>query len=161
MADYKIQLDSLLESNQSELFLWSIGSTRLVDSFYLFAVSPLAFVGFAFNTFAFIILLRGKERHTDLLHKYLFVYVLNNALMCLLTSLDWLSMSPRYSPWFFSVFARIHRCILLTMFFIILLTINRALEVLIICQRLANFRAVFRRIGILSWPRTYALIVVA
>ena len=161
MANYTLQLDLILQSNQSELFYAIIGSTPWIDSFYLFAVSPLAFASFAFNTFAFVILLRsnGPDHTTDLLQKYLVVYVLNNAILCLVMSLAWLGMSPRYSPWFYSVFARIHRCILLEMLNLTLLTINRALEVLIICQRLANFRDIYKRIGSLSWTRTYAVIV--
>ena len=151
----------MLSSNESELFYSMIGSTYLIDSLFLFVVSPSAFVGLLVNMLALGVLLRSRDRNFDLLHKYLVVYVFNNILLCTIISLSFVSFSPRFVPWFFGMFARIHKCILLDMVALNFLTLNRTLEVLILCQRLANFKAVFRRIGRANWSKTYVLIVIA
>ena len=157
--NYTLQLDFLLQSNQSERFYAMMGSTPLVDFTVIFVLSPSAAICLVVNSFVFIVLLRSKVHYVDLLNKYLLFYLFNNLIFCLLVSLTFVSMSPRYFPWFYNIFAHIHRCILLDIGSSILLTINRALEILIICQRLANFKAAFKRIERISWNRTYGLIV--
>ena len=160
MNDYEYQLELLLSSNQSELFYRMLGSTPFVDLFSFGVVSLLAFVSFAVSTFCFVVLLRNKHRHKDLLHKYLLAYVLNNITMSLILSLTFVSFSTRHFPWFYSMFARIHRCIMLKMAAPICLTINRAVEILVICNMLGNFKLVFRQIGNFSWHITFALILI-
>ena len=160
MTDYEYQLDSLVRSNQSELFYSMIGSTPLVDLFFIYVVSPLAFVSFAISTFCFVVFLRNKDRNNDLQHKYLLAYVFNNINLCLILSLIFISSAPRYLPWFYSMFARIHRCIITSMIAPVFLTINRALEILIICNMLGNFKLKFKRIGNFSWTITYVIILI-
>ena len=160
--NYSLLLDSLVRSNESELFYTMLGSTRLIDSFYVFFVSPLALVGLVFNALAFGVLVRSSKerRHVDfLLYKYLLFYVFNNILLCLIISLAFMSMSPRYFPWFYSIWARIQRCIMMSSVSLTLMAINRLLELLILCQRLANFRPQFKRIGDASWTWTCVLVV--
>ena len=126
----------------------------------MFVLSPLAAIGLAINSFALAVLLRSRMHRVDLLNKYLLFYLFNNLIVCLTISVTFVSMSPRYFPWFCSTFARIHRCVVLDLVPSTFLTINRALEILIICQRLANFKASFKRIERISWKKTYGLIVI-
>ena len=70
------------------------------------------------------------------------------------------SMSPRYIPWFYSMFSRIQRCIMMSSRSLTLLTISLLLEIIILCQHLANFRRQFERIGGASLTWTYVLVVV-
>ena len=160
MTDYEYQLDLLLRSNQSELLYRMIGSTPLADLFFIGVVSPLAFISFAISTFCFVVLLRNKSRNNDVLHKYLLAYVFNNINLCIIFSLLFIGSAPRYSPWFYSMFARIHRCTFASMLVPVFITTNRAVEILIIFNMLGNFKIKFKQIGNFSWSITYVIILI-
>ena len=145
MCNYSEQLSDILNSNLSDAFYFSLGSTELLDAIYIFGISPLACVGFFFNFGSFLLLCFSKQLKNNLLYKYLIAYTFNNCGICLLLSLSVLSVSPRYYPWYLSVFSRIHKCILTKILYLTIYSVNRVLEILILLQRLANFNSFFQK----------------
>ena len=145
MCNYSEQLSDVLNSNLSDAFYLSIGSNKLLDAIYIFGISPLACIGLIFNISCFILLCFSKQLKNNLLYQYLTVYTFNNIGLCFLLSLSVLSVSPRYYPWYLSVFSRIHKCILTRFLYLAIYFSNRILEILILVQRLANFNAVFSK----------------
>ena len=143
MCNYSEQLSIILNSNLSDEFYHSLGSTALLDAIYIFGISPLACVGFIFNFGSFLLLCFSKQLKSNLLYKYLTVYTLNNCGICLLMSLSVLTLSPRYYPLYLSIYSRVQKCILLKMLYLTLYCVNRVLEILILLQRLANFNSSF------------------
>ena len=135
------ELASILRSNLSETFLLDLGSTWIVDNLNLFVISPLAFVGFVFNLLSFTLLAINKTINSVTLYRFIIAYAFNNTFICLILSSSFASLSARYfvSSLFFSTYARIHRCVLFHYVTTTLYFVGKLLEILIICDRLANF----------------------
>ena len=161
MSNYSILLEALLSrSNESEAFYAKMGSTLVLEYIFMCVISPVSVVGFALNIAALVVLQRrrrGDRPAASFLQNYLRVYVLNSAII----GLTFTGTTPRHYPWFYHWTSRVHRCVVLPLGMITFLTVNRALEILIICQRLANFKTAFQRVERVNWPRAYALILAA
>ena len=147
MADYRVALDDMLQSNLSELFYQSLGSTPLSDTLYMFVISPLAFVAFVMNMVSFVLIIGSDELKCNLIYKYLVLYAFNNSVFCLLISASFCTLAFRYFPWSFSLFSRVHRCYILNFVVISFVIVNKVLEILIICHRLSLFKAMFRKVN--------------
>jgi hypothetical protein len=126
-----------------ELLITKLGSTWLIDSVYLFFLSPVNFVGFWLNTICFLMLLfKNKQKKTNKvkLFKYLTVYALNSALTCLLHSFLFISFSPRYFPDLtFDWFPKFYRCRILSYVSISLYFFGSILDIMIALDRLSIF----------------------
>ena len=162
MSNYSILLEMLYRSNESESFYAKMGSTPVLEYVFMCGIGPAAVVGFALNLVALIVLHRRRDdQPVSFLHNYLRVYVLNSAIVCAIVGFTFTGISPRLYPWFYHWTSRVHRCVLLPLGTMSFLTVNRALEILLICQRLANFNAAFQRVERVNWTRAYALLLVA
>jgi hypothetical protein len=128
---------SYFEINYLKLYE-RMGSTWLIDSVYMFIITPLGFIGGCLNLLSFFILLKINIKQTNL-YKYLRFYSLNGSLFCFVCSLAFTSYSPRYYPYFLSYFSRIHRAFI----FIIVSTsfyfIGNILDIIIAFDRLSIF----------------------
>ena len=146
MSQIHSELDAILHSNLSELFYTHIGSTWTLDTVNLYVIEPLALIGFLFNLVCCALLALSKDLRSVGLYRYIIAYALNNTMMCFVPIFAFSSFAPRYFPLFCSTFSRVHRCLMAGYVSPTLYFVARIIEMLIVCDRLANFKPIFKRI---------------
>ena len=79
-------------TNQTDISLFNerIGSTWLLDSIYLFIITPIGFIGGILNLFSLFIMTKIKIKKTKL-YQYLKFYSLNGSLACFTCAFVFLS----------------------------------------------------------------------
>ena len=122
----------------SKEFYNKIGSNWLLDTFYMFLLTPTALIGFILSLISVYVFCKVKIRQTKLYH-YLRFYTLNSAVMSLLCCFAFTTMSPSYFPYFLSSFSKIYRCILLISPYTTLYFIGNMLDLMIALDRLSIF----------------------
>jgi hypothetical protein len=122
----------------SKEFYDKIGSNRLLDSLYIFLLTPTALIGLILNLIGFYVFCKLKTRQTKL-YIYLRLYTFNSATMSLLCCFAFTTLSPSYFPYFSSTFSKIYRCILLVSPFTTLYFIGNMLDLVIALDRLSIF----------------------
>ena len=129
-----------LTLNQTELILYyeRIGSSWLVDGIYTFLVAPFGLIGIILNLFSLFIFYSIKLKRSKL-YIYLRFYTINGSILCFLSSLWFISMSPLYSPFYLSYLWRFFRAYVFTMVFTIIYLISILLDLIIAFDRLAIF----------------------
>jgi hypothetical protein len=126
-----------------ELLVSKLGSTWLIDTVYLFFLSPANFLGFLLNIFCFWIqLLKNNQKRSCKanLFKYLTVYALNSSFTCLLHSFLFITYSPHYFPNLtFKWFPKFYRCRILSYVSVSLYFFGSILDIMIALDRLSIF----------------------
>ncbi len=97
--------------NKSEAFYLKIGSTWTLDGLYAFLLTPVSFAGLILNLTSIYLLFKINISSTRL-YKYLRMYTVNSALICLILGFSFISWSPRFFPYFTEYYAKIFRCYL-------------------------------------------------
>ena len=120
-----------------------IGSTWLLDSVYVFIITPIGLTGTILNLFSFYILQKIKIDQT-MLYKYLSFYTLNGSLICFLISLSFTCYSPRYYPDYLSYYSRLGRSFLVPLISTVLYFIGNLLDIIIALDRLSIFVKAFK-----------------
>ena len=134
------ELSSILRSNLSELFYQSIGSTWFIDTMFLYVLTPLDIISLVFNVCCCFFVATNSKGLVNLpLYRFLFAYAVNNCAIAFILMFVFCSATPRYIPFFFSIYSRIHRCVLYGYVVTTLYFVGKALEILILCERLSNF----------------------
>ena len=160
MSNVSLELQELLSSNLSELFFINIGSSWTIDAIYLFAIVPLAFIGLVFNLISCILLTLSKKLNNIGLYRYIIAYTLNNVFVCFVNLFSFCSLAPRFVHFFYSPASRLHRCFIVSYLIPTFIFVGRVIEILILCDRLANFNAKFKRIVTLVSVRTLVVFYV-
>ena len=130
-----------LSPEDMQLLFGNIHSTWLLDSLYLFVLSPLSAVGCVLNLLSAVTLskiIRNSKTLTDKtnIYKYLRIYSLNNALVSLILTLSFIGFSPHYFQFALDRAARFYRCVVInasTTFYFY----KNVLDVLIALERLS------------------------
>ena len=134
------ELDSILHSNLSELFYQSIGSTWFTDTIFLYVLTPLDIISLVFNVSCCFGVASNAKMLTNLpLYRILFAYAVNNCLVAAVIMFSFSAGAPRYIPFFFSIYSRIHRCFFVNYVLAVLYFVGKMLEILILFERLGNF----------------------
>jgi hypothetical protein len=100
-------------SDKNDVFYLRIGSTWTLDGLYIFIITPISFAGFLLNVFSVYQLQKIKISSTKL-YKYLGIYTMNSAMICLFLGFSFVSSSPRFFPYYAANFAKIFRCYMFT-----------------------------------------------
>ena len=118
-----------------------LGSTWLLDSVYLFIISPLGFVGFVLNIlFLFFLLPRMQQLNKLRLYKYLMCYSINSSVICFLLTFIFIHFSPRYFEFTFTTYvSKFYRCHLLAYVILGLCLFGYLLDIVILIDRLSLF----------------------
>lgn len=117
-----------------------LGSTWLLDSVYLFIMSPLGFVGFVLNImFLIFILARVKQANHIRLYKYLTIDSINSSVICFLLTFVFINFSPRYFEFTFNNLTKFYRCFILTYFIASLSLFSYLLDIVILIDRMSLF----------------------
>ena len=135
-----------------------IGSTLLLDSVYIFIITPIGLIGFFLNLFSFYILRKIKIDQT-MLYKYLAFYALNGSIICLLVSLTFTCYSPRYYPFYLSLTSRIIRAFIAPLISTIFYFVCNILDIFVALERLSIFVKTFRPLNKLN-PFLVCLIII-
>ena len=99
------------ESIAYEIFLNQIGSSWILDSLYLFLITPLSIVGVFLNSLTFIGLCKTSNSKGSVAYfQYLKVYTLNSIVVCALLAFSFCTRSPRYFSFSYSYLSRFYRC---------------------------------------------------
>jgi hypothetical protein len=96
-----------------EVFLNQIGSTWMLDSLYLFLITPLSIFGVLLNIFTLVGLCKTSNNGSNrsiAYFQYLKVYTLNSIIVCGLLALSFCSRSQRYISFSYSYLSRFYRC---------------------------------------------------
>ena len=125
--------------NQKELIYEKVGSSWLLDSIYLFVISPISLIGFILNICCFFVLLPKLKIKQTKLYKYLRIYSLNSSLICFLHVFLFISFSPRYFDIAFEYVARFYRCKVLGYFCVCLYLFGNMLDILIALDRISIY----------------------
>jgi hypothetical protein len=120
-----------------------IGSFWLPDSVYLFIISPIGLIGGFLNLFSFFILYKITITQTNL-YKYLRFYSLNGSILCFIYAIIFISLSPRYYPYFLSYLSRVYRAFIFSGILTSLYFIGNLLDVIIALDRLSIFIKVYK-----------------
>ena len=115
-----------------------IGSTWVIDGFYLAVISPIGLIGFILNLVSFGVLCKVKIKETKL-YQYLKIYSLNSSLICLICGLLFTTYSPRYFPDFTNYLVKIFRCRVYGYGMLSLFFFNNLIDILIIIDRISIF----------------------
>lgn len=115
-----------------------MGSSWLIDSIYLFIITPFGIIGCVLNLFSLFILDKITITQTKL-YKYLSFHSLNGSILCLVFSFIFVSLSPRYYPYFTSYFSRFHRAFIFSGVHTCLYFIGNLLDLIIALDRLSIF----------------------
>ena len=142
---------SLPATSKELLLLEQIHSSWLLDSLFLFVLSPLSLVSMAFSLLSFAAL-SSNDKH---IYQYLRIHALNSVLSSLVMAFSFVSFSPRYFAFALELAARYYRCVVLsaatTLYFF-----KNVLDVLIALERLSLLVAWLRRFRTKS-PHTLCL----
>jgi hypothetical protein len=119
----------------------NLGSTWLLDSIYLFIMSPLGFTGFVLNILVlFVLLPRVKQANHIRLFKYLIVYSLNSAVICFLLTFIFIHLSPaEYLGFTFTYVSKFYSCHILVYLTLGLCFFGYLLDIIILIDRLSLF----------------------
>lgn len=99
----------LNDKDEFELFLLKIGSTWIIDGINIFISFPVGMIGFVLNIYSFSLFLKISIKSTRL-YKYLRIYCLNSALLCLISGFAFLAYSPRFFPYYTMTAIKYYRC---------------------------------------------------
>ena len=135
----------------TEEYFLKLGSTWALDSFYLFVISPMAFIGFFLNILCAIVNFQIKIAQTKL-YKYLTIYSLNSSFISLILGFIFLSRSPRYLV--NGDYFGFYRCRIFGYAMIALLFFSNIMEIFIIIDRLSIF---FKKFELLRKLNPYIL----
>jgi hypothetical protein len=127
----------LLISN--ETFLIKYGSTWVVDSFYLFLITPSGYLGFILNMLSIFILYKIPSQQSTVLYKYLIVYCFNNQILCLTGGLSFYVYSSRYIGVKLDKFAKFYYCGIVNWVSITFYFFGNLLDIIINIERLSIF----------------------
>ena len=130
--------NSTISFELNESILVRIGSTWILDSIYMFIISPLGLIGFALNLICFIVLIQIKVKETKL-YELLRVYSLNSSIICLICGFMFISYSPRYFKHFADYFAGFYRCRVFIYGVMSLYFFGNCMDILICLDRLSIF----------------------
>jgi hypothetical protein len=127
-------------NNQTDILLFNerIGSTWLLDSIYMFIITPIGFIGGLLNLFGLFILSKIKTKRTKL-YQYLKFYSINGSLACFACAFVYLSYSPKYYPYYYSYISRVYRAYIHTAVSTTLYFISDLVDVVVALERLSIF----------------------
>lgn len=126
--------------NTTDDFCLKAGSSSTIDSFYLFIISPIGFIGFILNLICFIILVCQSRSTNANIIKYLQIYSLNSCILCLLYGFMFITQSPRFfSIIAFSDIGKLYRCKIFGYLSMTLYFFGNMLNILIVFDRLSVF----------------------
>jgi hypothetical protein len=81
----------------SESFYIRIGSTWILDSIYLYVISPLSFMAIILNALSLFIINKIKIKNATInFYEYLKVDLINGIILCLIGTCSFIGYSPRY-----------------------------------------------------------------
>jgi hypothetical protein len=92
-------------SSYDDLFLTVFGSTKTMDTLYLYPFTILNLVGVILNLLCFVVFC-DREFDTPLFF-YLKVYTINSAVLCLVVSTQFVSSSYHFFSWVNSYWAQV------------------------------------------------------
>ena len=117
------------------------GSSWLIDSIYLFIISPLGFFGFIFNALSLFVFLKVKiNKKLTVLFTYFKIYCINSAIICLLVSTSLYAYSPRYVGVHYDLLARIGKCLFANYIATSLYYFGNILDIILSVHRLCLFK---------------------
>lgn len=132
-------LDKIKSIISNETFLERYGSTWLIDSFYLFLITPSAYIGLILNLLNIFIFTKIAHQQTTVLYKYLIVYCINNEVLCLLACISFYVYTSRYLGVKLDYFARICYCVMINWICVTLYFFGNLLDIIISIERLSIF----------------------
>lgn len=135
---------SLLNSN-FEIFLTTTGSTWLLESIYLYAVTPFGITGILFNIINIITFLNFKSEKINLF-QYMKVFTFNSILLSCMIFLFVFTHLPRYFDFSVSYIARFYRCIIMINVANMLNFYETVINILIILERMSSFVLKFKNL---------------
>ena len=128
--------------NKSEFFYERIASTLILDSLYLYFLTPFGIITLISNITCFIIIQRHKlNAKKTCFYKYIKVYQINNIVMSLLITCTFFSFSPRHLPDYisFGYLAKVLRCKINPYVLNSLTYFTDLLDIIIVLDRISIF----------------------
>ena len=125
-----------LKDGTMQLLFQHIHSSWLLDSMFLFALSPLGAVGFVLNMIGFATLGKICERTSKPIYQYLRIHSLNSALGLIVPTFSFVSFAPHYFSFALDWQARVYRCVIMSAASTLYLFRN-VLDVVIALERLS------------------------
>jgi hypothetical protein len=138
-----------------ETLLIQLGSTLLLDSLYLYAITLFGFFGFISNLISLVILFKIKEKQAT--YKYLKIYTLNGSFICSFLTINFYTRTPRFFEFALSYGAGIYRCKILFGLYTLVFWSN-LISISILLERISNFKLILEKY---FKNRAYTVIVIA
>ena len=120
----------------NEEYLERIGSTWIIDSIYLFMISPIIFLAILFNSINLRVFTMIKQNKYSI-NKYYAIYSANSLIAAILTFSLMYTNSPRYFIEANYYLARIFRCKLAAIFINNFLLFGICLEIVVAIERIS------------------------
>ena len=139
-----------LSPEQMQLFFAKIHSSWLLDSLYLFVLTPLSAVSIVLNMLSFATLsticaATSTNNDHKATYQYLRVHSLNNMLGSLVALFSFVSFSPRYFAFALGLAARYYRCVVLIAAATTVYFFKNVLDMVIALERLSLLVTWLRR----------------
>ena len=134
-----------LSTSDSEILFEQIGSTWLLDTIYIFIITPIGFIGLALNLITLYVLYCIKQNRTKL-YEYLKLYTFISLLICFICSFTFMSFSARYYSNFTNYVSRFYRSFVITSLLSTFSFIIYLADILLALDRLSIFIERFKAI---------------
>lgn len=128
------------------------GSNMILDSLYIYLMTPVSFIGFLLNLLSFYIFTKNRFDSTPIF-AYFKVYTINSSIICLLSSTYFVIVTYKYFEFSNTFESRVYGCyvyipILTTAYFY-----SGVLDVYISLERLFYFLPSLSYINSISWKK--------
>jgi hypothetical protein len=124
-------------ANPWEILMIQIGSIWILDTLYLYLITPLGLIGLILNLISLFVICRINENQPA--YKYFKVYILNGIVVCTILSLAFYTRSPRYFGFALSYGSGIFRCKIMSGSYTMGL-FGSFINICILFERLSNFK---------------------
>jgi hypothetical protein len=124
-----------------ERLLFQMGSTVLLDTLYVYLITPIGLLGFILNLISLIILCKLNSKQT--VYIYFKVYTIVGMLVCATLMLMLFVRAPRYLRTVFTYLGSIYRCKIFTAIFSVFL-FGTLINICILFERISNFKPIFK-----------------
>lgn len=128
-----------------EFFLIKTGNTWILETIYLYTVSPVGVVAIVLNIISLATLLKFKNVNTSQ-YKYLKIFTLNSLFLSMMIFFFIFTHIPRYDSFSLTYFARFYRCVIMINVANMLNFYEGVLNILIILERMSNFVLKFKKL---------------
>jgi len=128
------------ETIWERMFL-QLGSTMLLDTLYVYLITPIGLLGFILNIASLIILFKINNKQT--VYIYFKTYTLVGIVVCSILMLMPFVRAPRYFTTYLTYPGSFYRCRIFSTIFSVLL-FGTCINICILFERISNFKPIFK-----------------